>query len=71
MCIYYIVCICVYILYMCVYEYYIYVYVCIYIYIYICIYIYMAGEMVKGTDCSSRGPEFNSQQPYSSIHNHL
>jgi hypothetical protein len=22
-----------------------------------------AGEMAKSTDCSSRGPEFNSQQP--------
>jgi hypothetical protein len=24
-----------------------------------------AGEMVKSTDCSSEGPEFNSQQPHS------
>jgi hypothetical protein len=22
------------------------------------------GSVVKSTDCSSRGPEFNSQQPY-------
>jgi hypothetical protein len=22
------------------------------------------GSMVKSTDCSSRGPEFNSQQPH-------
>jgi hypothetical protein len=24
------------------------------------------GSAVKSTDCSSRGPEFNSQQPYGS-----
>jgi hypothetical protein len=22
------------------------------------------GSAIKGTDCSSRGPEFNSQQPH-------
>jgi len=29
-------------------------------------YTFRAGEMalVKSTDCSSRGPEFNSQQPH-------
>ena len=25
------------------------------------------GSAVKNTDCSSRGPEFNSQQPHSGI----
>jgi hypothetical protein len=28
------------------------------------------GSVVKNTDCSSRGPEFNSQQPQAS-HNYL
>jgi hypothetical protein len=28
--------------------------------------------VVKSTDCSSRGPEFNSQQPHHMVaHNHL
>jgi len=29
------------------------------------------GSGVKSTDCSSRGPEFKSQQPYMVAHNHL
>ena len=29
------------------------------------------GSVVKSTDCSSRGSEFNSQQLSSILHNHL
>jgi hypothetical protein len=26
------------------------------------------GSVLKSTDCSSRGPEFNSQQPHGGLH---